>query len=558
MDIKIGKKKYFSLKFSLSSSFTIIVILTSMLSGTITYFNVRSFIREGIKERLKESVSLAAMHIDGDLHKSLTRREDETSEAYKKIKKHLQQMRNKLKDIRYVYTVRKNEKGQIYFVVDAEEKEENLAHINDIYDESSAEMNQAFEKPYDIYVENEFSTDKWGTFLSSYAPVFTKDGRLEAVLGMDITANKIIQYELYYLLIIFSVCCVISIIVIFVGMYISHKISHPLKLLEKDMANIQKFDLESDTKINSIIAEVVNMKTAVDNMKSGLRSFKKYVPADIVAELIKLRKEAVLSGEKREVSMFFSDIAGFTGISEKISPELLAEKLGIYFEGMASAIIRNKGTLDKFIGDAIMAFWGAPLTIDNHALLACNAALQCQRYLDSISEEWLKSGIATFETRIGIHTGETIVGNIGYNERLSYTIIGDNVNLASRLEGLNKYYGTKIIISEFTHAHVCNSMTTRLIDIVAVKGRSAGVRIYELISEKDNIEKELLKKISRFNEGTNLFYLRKWNDALKIFNDLLQQDPKDSLSLIYYNRCQKFIKEPPTDDWNGITIMDCK
>jgi adenylate cyclase len=288
-------------------------------------------------------------------------------------------------------------------------------------------------------------------------------------------------------------------------------------LLEADISRIQQFDLDSKLKISSHITEVIKMKNAVDNMKTGLRSFKKYVSADLVSELIKLNKEAVLGTERKELTIFFSDIANFTTIAENLSPEQLSENLGEYFKEMTKIILQNNGTVDNYTGDSIMAFWGAPHYIKDHAVSGCYVALQCQRYLDTLDKRWTEKGIPLFATRMGLNTGDAIVGNIGYEERFAYTAIGDNVNLASRLEGLNKFYGTRIMISEFTYAQAREHIEARLIDVVSVKGKSKSVMVYELISEKNNIGNELKQFIDLFNYGAAFYLDRKWSEAIKVF-----------------------------------------
>jgi adenylate cyclase len=290
-------------------------------------------------------------------------------------------------------------------------------------------------------------------------------------------------------------------------------------------------------------------------MKSGLRSFKKFVPADLVAELIKLNKEAVLSAEKRVLTVSFSDIADFTSISEMLKPEQLVGNLGTYFEGMTKTILKNRGTIDKYIGDAIMSFWGAPNYQEDHAYLACQSALESQRFLSSIAGDWKTKGVPIFNTRIGINTGELIVGNMGYEERLNYTVMGDTVNLASRLEGLNKFYGTRIMISEFTLDTVRDRMETRLLDTVAVKGKKTGVKIYELISEKGNIDKGLMEFLALYNEGISLYEKQDWPGSVKVFAEALKLRNDDKPVQMLLERCRKFEKEGTPHDWNGVTVF---
>ncbi|MEI6278117.1 MAG: adenylate/guanylate cyclase domain-containing protein [Verrucomicrobiae bacterium] len=482
------QKLFVSLRFSLGTAFVSIAVLTSVLLGFSTYLSVRAFIREGIRERLRDAAGIAALQIDAEQHRRLSQRSDEAGDAYRNLKRSLQNIRARAKEIRYIYTLRKDGREKIHFISDAEESEENVSHIGDVADATTPAMRAAFEPPYRVQVETEFYTDKWGTWLSSYAPFFSSDGKLEGVLGIDMSAKQITDYEQSYLAITVLLALGASLAVAGLGIVFSRKISRPLLRLASDMARIQNFELDHKPRIVSRVKEIANMAEALDNMKSGLRSFRKYVPADLVAELIRLNKEASLGVEKRTMTVMFSDIADFSTISEQMAPEILAGHLAVYFEGMTKIILRNRGTVDKYIGDAIMAFWGAPRPAREHAVSACRAALQCRHFLESFEREAARKGGPVFKTRMGINSGEMIVGNMGYDERMDYTVIGDHVNLASRLEGLNKSYGTQIIISGHTCSLVKGEFEVRRLDVVAVKGRSQYVEIYELLSEKGSLE----------------------------------------------------------------------
>jgi adenylate cyclase len=351
------------------------------------------------------------------------------------------------------------------------------------------------------------------------------------------------------------VSLLVSITVAVLGLIFSRKISRPLTLLEQDMQKVQRFDLESNVEIKSHVTEIIKMKSAVDNMKNGLRSFKKYVPSELVADLIRLRKEAVLEAEKREITILFSDIADFTSISEKTPPEQLAENLGDYFRGMTQTIMRNHGTVDKFIGDAIMAFWNAPNQVEHHTLMACRSALECQRFLGELETKWRGTGKPSFVTRIGINSGEAIVGNMGYEERMSYTAIGDNVNLASRLEGLNKYYGTKIILGENAYRQVKDLIVARLVDIVAVKGKKEGIRIYDLMAEKDSTEKKLIDLAADCNRAMEYYLNRQWKQAADLLSECKKHDAVAQSVQIIIERCKAYEALPPSEDWSGLIVM---
>jgi adenylate cyclase len=273
-----------------------------------------------------------------------------------------------------------------------------------------------------------------------------------------------------------------------------------------------------------------------------------------------MQKEAVLEGEKRELSIFFSDVADFTAISERLSPEELVQRLGVYFDGLSRTVLGNAGTLDKYVGDAIVAFWGAPQRREDHPRLACVTALECQRFLDRNGPQWEAEGHPAFRTRIGIHTGEVIVGNIGYEERMNYTIIGDAANLASRLEGLNKFYGTRIIISEDVYGRVKEEFVARKLDRVAVKGRSRGVLIYELIAARGEVVGAQEAFQRAYDEAMELYLGRSWAEARRAFADAAGLAPrgKDRPCELLGARCEEFLREPPAPDWNGVYVHHAK
>jgi adenylate cyclase len=218
--------------------------------------------------------------------------------------------------------------------------------------------------------------------------------------------------------------------------------------------------------------------------------FGKYVSPVVRDTLIKNPEKLNLGGEKRDITIFFSDIRGFTPISEKLDPEELTHLLNEYLTEMSEIIIENEGLVDKYMGDAIMAFWGAPLDQPNHAELACKSGLEMMEKLKELQKKWKKEGIPTFDIGIGLNSGEAIVGNMGSSKRFDYTVMGDNVNIASRLEGLNKTYGTNIIISENTYKIVKDKFKTKKLGTVKVKGKEKSISIYELLSKKIDSKKK--------------------------------------------------------------------
>lgn len=287
--------------------------------------------------------------------------------------------------------------------------------------------------------------------------------------------------------------------------------------------------------------------------------FGHYISPELVEELIKTPEMIKLGGEKKELTAFFSDIAGFTTISEKLTPEELVEYLNDYLSVMSEIILRNNGTIDKYIGDAIMAIFGAPLFSEKNAEDACYAALEYQEKLDLFRKKCASNGKPLIYARIGINTGEMIVGNmgcnIGKNKKFNYTVIGDEVNLASRLEGINKFYKTSIIISEGTYKKVRKNFEVRFLEKVVVKGMEKSVEIYELVGEKNKIDEKVKEKNKIFEAGIELYRKKMWIEANKKFQDVINIDINDGPAELYRKRTEEYVKNPPDDNWSDVYIF---
>lgn len=294
-----------------------------------------------------------------------------------------------------------------------------------------------------------------------------------------------------------------------------------------------------------------------EKKKRELKStFSKYVSPAVVDELLKDAKNLQLGGRRERMTAFFSDVRGFTTISEKLTPEELSRVLNLYLTPMTDIVFKNHGTLDKYMGDAIMAFFGAPVKDKDHAKHACRCALQSLEKLAELQRMFAEKKLPMIDIGIGINTGDMSVGNMGSNIVQNYTIMGDSVNLASRLEGINKEYGTRIVISEFTYNEVKDSFVAREIDRVRVKGKLEPVRIYELVGE-GKVAPEVAARLELFTEGFELYQNKQFEDALKKFqiNEMSQADP---VAELYAERCQAYIESPPPMDWDGVYVMKTK
>jgi len=288
---------------------------------------------------------------------------------------------------------------------------------------------------------------------------------------------------------------------------------------------------------------------------SLFKNFKRYVPADLVIQLMNQNITADLGGKQQELTVFFSDISKFTSIVEKMEPERLVQDLCVYFESISKIILSEKGTIDKYIGDAVMAFWGAPVPMENHASRACHAAISVQSNLRNLFDQWDNIGKVPFLTRIGIHTGNVLVGNLGYKERLNYTVIGDTVNVSSRLEGINKVYGTEIIVSESVYSRCPDDFEFRLLDRVSLLGRKEGTNIYELIAFKEGISKREIKINEYYETGLKYYFDQNWLEALKYFNTVIKYRPNDMPGALMRKRCLMYRKHPPSEEWNGVFMQ---
>jgi adenylate cyclase len=291
----------------------------------------------------------------------------------------------------------------------------------------------------------------------------------------------------------------------------------------------------------------------LEQAKTALRALGKYVPVDLVRLLYKSGQEPVLGGRRHDVSVLFTDIRDFTAVAEQLAPEELAALLGRYLEVMTVAIHAESGIVDKYVGDGIMALWNAPTPCPDHARRACAAILRAASAGEALcrSEEW--TGRPPLVTRFGLHRDTVLVGHFGAPDRMSYTVLGDGVNLASRLEGLNKEYGTTILASDAVRAEAEAAFDFRLVDVVAVKGKTRGVRIFELLGEKGAAEPRL-SAARRYEEAFTRYQRRDFSGALGMLEGLPDDGPARTLA----ERCRLYLVEAPPPGWDGTYVATRK
>jgi adenylate cyclase len=287
-------------------------------------------------------------------------------------------------------------------------------------------------------------------------------------------------------------------------------------------------------------------------------AFQYYLTASVVEEMLKNPDKLKLGGEKKDLTVLFSDIRGFTSISENMTPEGLVKLLNEYLTSMTDMVFKHDGLLDKYIGDAVMAVWGAPLDQPDHAKRACLTALDMLDELHRLQKKWSAEGLPVLNIGIGVNAGPMVVGNMGSARRFNYTVMGDSVNIGSRLEGLNKVYGTNIIVSQMTFEQVQEEFLGRELDLVRVKGKGLPVKIFELLAPKATASADQQALAGVFHAGLEEYRKRNWEKAREIWQSLLAKFPHDGPAKIYLERCETLSKNPPPPDWDGVYTMTTK
>ncbi|MFO8041790.1 MAG: adenylate/guanylate cyclase domain-containing protein [Alkalispirochaeta sp.] len=315
------------------------------------------------------------------------------------------------------------------------------------------------------------------------------------------------------------------------------------------------------TILGAAIGQSVLKFIEVAREKSYIRNaFNHYLSTDVINEILDDPSRLRLGGEKRELTAMFTDVKGFSSISETLDPEELVKLLNRYLSDMSDIILQLRGTIDKYEGDAIISFFGAPIPYLDHASRACLSAVRMKKMEHYLNDHFLSEQLSPhpLATRIGINTGEMVVGNMGTANRMDYTIMGHSVNLAARLEGVNKQYGTWILVSELTYREVEEDFAARKLDRVRVVGVSEPVRLFEIIDESSQLPDEQRQLLDEFHEGLELFEEREFGEAGGRFSRLNREFPEDGPSKTYFDRCTKFQKEPPPVTWDGVFNLTSK
>ena len=384
-----------------------------------------------------------------------------------------------------------------------------FSHDDQDYIVGLSGFDEAFGKRWQLFVV---------TPLADFTEAFSRNNRHMLLLGL---AAIIVQLGVIYLL--------------------ASLIASPLQKLARRVERIQALERTDLPPVRSSVREVAVLSRAIETLDGAVQAFARFVPVGLVRQLLQSEQKLDLGGQSRFLTIFFSDVEGFSTIAERIASRDLLARISTLLEIVSKAVHEEHGTIDKFVGDGVMAFWGAPALLDDHAWHACVAALRIQRALGELNEQWRDAGSPEMRLRIGIHSDAVLVGNVGSQERMSYTVLGDGVNIAARLEGMNKTCGTLTCISHDTFREAGDRLCVRPIDEVAVKGRRSRITIYELLGaygagaelepspEATELARSTRGAFDAFVSGDHV-------TALARYREVLAAHPTDAVAALHVQR----------------------
>jgi class 3 adenylate cyclase len=452
--------------------------------------------------------------------------EDTNTPEYQIIRERLIRFADEY-NVLYAYYWRDYGNGTLQYIVDNDDDPETQVGPDSIYEVEEIALN-ALSGNVGVTDLGTY-TPTWDGLITGYAPVYDQDGNFYCVAGVDISDEFIFiqRKDSQSMTILQIIALLVSLVFGVLNMMLYR---HKARQIEEAHKKLQYFN---------------------NNLR---RAFSTYLSEDVVEEIVSDPTRLHLGGVKRNMTALFTDVKGFTSIAEALAPEQLVDLLNYYLSTMSDVILEQKGTIDKYEGDAIIAFFGAPLELSDHALRACIAAIVMRRLEEDVNRYIIDKKISPSPllTRFGLNTGEMVVGNMGTQKKMNYTIISNAVNIASRLEGMNKYYGTWILASENTINETGGLLLTRRLDRIRVVGIHEPVRIYEILEIKADAPPALYEMTALFHNALGLFEFGRWKDAESAFSHVLKVAPDDGPSLLYLDRCRQYQEYPPEVGWDRV------
>jgi adenylate cyclase len=474
-----------------------LVIASNGLLAAVNYRQCDSILKQEIHRKARSIASTTAALLDPEIVKKVHRRDDEQSSEYAELQMQLRHIRdlNRRRDvwIEDIFTLIPAPENSKYieYGVDAEDRFAYQHHVGDVYQHGGA--------PLTIGIEgiNQLSkrlSDFQEGYLTAFAPIRDHTGALIAVVGVKLVPAPLsLIFELGpAMLPSLGVTLGLALIV---ALFLARSVTRPLDILRETIEQIGRGNLEAGTKVPAgLTGEFARMGTAISAMAQGLRerdtvkrAFSGYISRQVLETILQNGEISALKGERRRITVLFSDIRGFTSLAEGMRPEEVVEMLSEFFDRMVEVVMHHQGTIDKFLGDGMMVIFGAPADDayqEEHAVLA---AVEMQQQLRALCAEWEAKGRRPVKMGIGINSGNAVVGNIGSEEHMEYTAIGDTVNLAARLESITKDLGVELIVSEHTYEAVRPLFQWKPAGSVAIRGRSESVRAYTLDNHEDSM-----------------------------------------------------------------------
>ena len=456
----------------------------------------------------------------------------------------------------YLKSIRKNSDVDIFVLLEdgttvasssSEEKEESEMALRESL--NNLKQGVEFATPGASLIQY---SQKGKPFSVTFYP-FKRSGLLNLSIAVVIPESSymgVVQKNTYTTFFVGLLALVISLAA---GFFVADRIATPLRRISADLGDVAQFKLNNTEQPSSFIKEIAIVADSVARMKAGLRSFSRFVPHEIVRKILASGYDITLDGEMRQLSLHFSDLANFSVISERLSPGEVVKNLAEYMEILTEILHQHEGAVSQYTGDGLFAFFNAPLPDSQHAIHAVSSALAIRDRLDEVNISRAAEGTFLFNNRIGLHTAEVVVGNIGTKSKLAYSAIGDGVNLASRLEGLNKIYGTTIIASEALQKLTGNHFFWRLLDKVAVVGRKEPTIIYEPICLNQDITEKRRNECELYQSALNNYFGKNFQLAKEQFAGL-----NDKASQEMRVRCEYLLSTPPPENWNGTFIASTK
>jgi class 3 adenylate cyclase len=509
--------------------FFVSALIVFLISGLVNrqMANYEKTVAEMTGNHLKAAVQTLARLVDAEELDLFHSAEDTFRPEYREIKERLIKFSEEY-NILFAYYWRDYGNGKFQFIIDNDldpKTQVGPEYIGEILDE--AELS-ALAGNVNVTDLGSYSPG-WEKLLSAHAPVYDKNGNIYCVAGVDISDEYIFiqRRDARNMTLLQLVAIPASVFFAALNMLLYRK---KAKQIEEAHIKLQYFN---------------------NNLR---RAFSTYLSENVVEEIVSDPARLELGGIKRHMTALFTDIKDFSAIAESLSPEHLVEMLNYYLSSMSDIILQEEGTIDKYEGDAIVSFFGAPLDLPDHALRACTTAVRIKRLENEVNNyiEEKKLSPLPLYTRIGINSGEMIVGNMGTKKKMNYTIVSNAVNLAARLEGVNKQYGTWILASENTIRETGSKLLARRLDRVRVVGINEPVRIYEVVDIFSDAPKALHEKIILFHQALDLFEKRDWESAEIVFNHVQMRFPDDSPSKIYLERCRQYQAKEPDRNWDGV------